>query len=246
MVLEFQRADRVGDLLDRIALAMRVVIHGVDAPLVAGAMMRGPQDTIHDRIAQVDVRSSHVDLGAQRAGAIGELAVLHAFKELQILLDRAIAEGAVGAGMVRRAAMFAHLIGRQVADVGLALLDELDGPFVDLLEIIRRVVEPVPLEADPADILHDGIDVLLLFLLRVGIIEAQVAGAAVLLGGAEVQADRLGMADVQVAIGFGRKARGNPASELATLEIGFDDLMDEVERASRVSRGVSFRRRPRS
>jgi hypothetical protein len=55
----------------------------------------------------------------------------------------------------------------------------------------------------------DGVDVLLLFLLGVGVVEAQVAGAAVGLRQAEVQADALGVADVQVAVGLGREARAD-------------------------------------
>jgi hypothetical protein len=51
----------------------------------------------------------------------------------------------------------------------------------------------------------DGIDVLLLFLLRVGVVEAQVAGAAVVRGQAEIQADRLGVAEMQVAVRLGGK-----------------------------------------
>ena len=51
--------------------------------------------------------------------------------------------------------------------------------------------------------------------------------AAELGGNAEVEGDRLGMADVQVAVGLGRKARddlGVPAGG----DVGGDDLADEV------------------
>ena len=52
--------------------------------------MRGPQDAIHDRVAQVDVRGGHVDLRSQRARAVGEQAVLHALKEAEIFGARVI------------------------------------------------------------------------------------------------------------------------------------------------------------
>ena len=52
----------------------------------------------------------------------------------------------------------------------------------------------------------DAVDVLLLFLRRVGVVEAQVADAAIIARQAEVQADRLSVADVQVAVGLGREA----------------------------------------
>ncbi len=46
---------------------------------------------------------------------------------------------------------------------------------------------------------------------------------------AEVQADRLGVADVQVAVRLGRKPRGDAAAVLAGRVVGVDDLADEVE-----------------
>ena len=52
----------------------------------------------------------------------------------------------------------------------------------------------------------DGVDVLDVFLERVRVVEAQVADAAALLRDAEVQADALGMADVEVAAGLGAKS----------------------------------------
>jgi hypothetical protein len=63
-----------------------------------------------------------------------------------------------------------------------------------------------PVEAQPLHGVDDGVDVLLLFLLGVGVVEAQVADAAVVARQAEVQADALGVADVQVAVGLGREA----------------------------------------
>ena len=75
--LELQRADRVRDAFDVIAQAMREVVHRVDAPLAAGVMMFGVANAVEDRVAHPDVRRRHVDLRAQRARAVRELAVLH-------------------------------------------------------------------------------------------------------------------------------------------------------------------------
>ena len=95
----------------------------------------------------------HVDLGAQHARAVGELACAHAREEVEVLLDRPVAVGAVPAGLGERAAVFADLVGGQVVDVGLARPDQLDGPVVELLEVVRGVEEPVaPVEAEPADV----------------------------------------------------------------------------------------------
>ena len=83
------------------------------------------------------------------------------------------------------------------------------------VEVVARVEQvraaavratDVPIKAQPPHHLDDGVDKLLLFLLGVGVVKAQVADAAVLSRQAEVQADALGVAHVQVAIGLGRKA----------------------------------------
>ena len=142
---------------------------------------------------------------------------------------RAIAIGAVLAGLVERAAMCAHFVGRQVADIRFALFDELDRPIVELLEVVGRVEQPVvPVAAEPAHVVDDRVDVLLLFLGRVRVVEPQVELAAVLFGEAEVQADALGVADVQIAVRLGRKARVHAPAVFAGSAVGIDDLLDEI------------------
>ena len=67
VAVELERAQRVGDALDRIALAVRPVVRRVDDPLVAGAPVVAAADAVHHRIAQLHVLVLHVDLGAQHA-----------------------------------------------------------------------------------------------------------------------------------------------------------------------------------
>ena len=238
VVLELQRADRVRDVLDGVRLAVRVVVARIDLPLRARARMRGVQDAIEHGIAQVDVAARHVDLGAQHARAVRELARAHAAEQVEVLLDAALAERAVLAGLGQRAALDAHLLLALVVDVGLACLDQVLGPRVELLEVVRRVIEVLaPVEAEPAHVGLDGVDVLLLLLGRVGVVEAQVAAPAELLGDAEVQADRLGMADVQIAVRLRRKARDHRLVP-ARIEVGLHDVANEV--APRLALGTSF------
>src|SRR5207248_182128 len=66
---------------------------------------------------------------------------------------------------------------------------------------------------------------------RVGIVEAKVAQAVILLGEAEVEANGLGMADVQVTVWLGRKTGVDASAVLAGAVIRLDDLLDEVELA---------------
>ena len=126
-----------GDPLERVGLAVGAVVGRIDAPLVARAVVRGVQDAVHDRVAHVEVGRGHVDLRPQRARAVGKLAGPHPPEQVEVLLDRAVAVGAVAARLGERAAVLADLVGRQVADVGLAGLDQLLGPLVELLEVVE-------------------------------------------------------------------------------------------------------------
>jgi hypothetical protein len=103
--------------------------------------------------------------------------------------------------------MLANLVGGEVIDIGLAGLDERHCPLVKLREVVGGVTEAIPLEAEPAHVRQDGIDVLLLLLAGIGVVEAQVGFAAELVGQTKVDADGLGVADVEVAVGLGGKAR---------------------------------------
>ena len=186
------------------------------------------QDAVEHGIAQVDVARRHVDLRPQHPRAVGELARPHAAEQVEVLLDRAVAERAVLAGLGQGAAVDAHLLLGLVVHIGLAGFDEIFRPGVELLEIVGGVVEVLaPVEAEPVHVALDGVDELLLLLGRIGVVEAQVALAAELLGDAEVEADRLGVADVEIAVRLRRKP-GDDLRIAPAREVGLDDVADEV------------------
>ena len=99
-----------------------------------------------------------------------------------------------------------ELLRRQLAHIGQALPDQAYGKLIGLLEIIRSVIEAVaPVEAEPVDILFDGVDELRVLLGRVGVVHTQVAQPAELFRGTEIDAQRLAVADMQITVGFGRE-----------------------------------------
>jgi len=73
----------------------------------------------------------------------------------------------------------------------------------------------------------DGIDIFLLFPGRVGVVEAQVALAGKLLRDAEIKCNRLGVADMQVAVRLRRESGHDPAV-LVRGEVRLDDVADEI------------------
>ena len=61
--------------------------------------MGGMEDAVHDGIAEVDIRAGHVDLRAEDLFAVREFACAHAFEEIKILFDGAVAPRAFLAGL---------------------------------------------------------------------------------------------------------------------------------------------------
>ena len=229
VVLELQRADGVGDAFQRVRQAVGEVVHGIDAPLVARAVMFGMADAVQGGVAHDQIGRGHVDLGAQHMLAVGEFPGAHAAEQVQVLFHAAVAAGAFLAGAGQGAAVLADLVGAQVVHIGLALEDELLGVFVKLVEIVGGVEFTVPpFAAQPLHVLADGIHIFGVFLDGVGVVEAQVAHAAELARHAEVQADRLGMPQMQVAVGFRRKARVHLTPETTRRVVVHDAGADEV------------------
>lgn len=112
-----------------------------------------------------------------------------------------------------------------VADVGLVLLDQLNGELVQLLEVGRRVGDLAGGESEPLDNLQDGGKVSLLFSLRVSVVVSQVADTVVSLGESKVDVDSLGVSNVQETVGlWGEAGDVLAASGLQVLDhqLGLD------------------------
>ena len=117
-----------------------------------------------------------------------------------------------------------------LVDVGLTTFDQFYGKIPKLLEVIGSVVFVTPLVAKPLDVLFDGIDVLHVLLGGVGVVEAQVAHAAVLCSDAEVEADGLGVANVEVTVRLWGKTCLHASAVLAVTEVFFHLRFNEIER----------------
>ena len=215
LVLELERADAVRYLLERVLDRMRVGVHRVDAPLVARVVVFCAADPVNGRVTHVDVRTGHVDLGAQHHRAVQVLGVAHFPEARQILRRRAIPKRAVDAGFSEVAAIGAHVFSALFVHISVPGLDQVLGRAVHEIEVVAGMVEVagaigLPAETEPMNRVDDRVNELLLFLFRVGVVEPQVAHPAVITRQAEVHADAFGVANVQVAVGFRREARANP------------------------------------
>ncbi len=207
VVDEFERADGMGDPFHRVGQAVREIVHRVDAPFVARAVVLGVADAVERGIAHDHVGGGHVDPGAQDVLAVRELAVTHPMEKIKVFFHGTVAVGAFHARLRQGAPAGPDFLGGLAVHIGLAVADELLGVGIQAVEVVGGVeFAVVPVAAEPMHVFADGIDVFGIFLHRIGIVKAQVAQAAVLAGQAEVDADRLGVADVQVAVGLRGKA----------------------------------------
>ena len=186
-------------------------------------------DTVNDGVAHIEVRAGHIDFGAQDLFPIGILAVLHFFKELEIFFDTAVAVRAFLPRRIERAAVFADFIARQVIDISLAQANQFLGIFIELIEIIRSIEHAViPIEAEPFDIALDRFDIFRIFLGRIGIIKTEIRQSAIFLGNAEIQANRLGVAEVEIAIRFRRETGMDPLAICILFVVFIDNIFNKI------------------
>ena len=111
MRLKFQRAQRVRNALERVLNRVSKVVHRIDAPLVALAVMVHVADAVDDGVSHVEVAGGKVNLCAQRLGALREFAVFHALEKIEVFFDRTVAVRRVR-GLSDVAAILAELLRR--------------------------------------------------------------------------------------------------------------------------------------
>ena len=203
---KFQGTDGVGDSFKVVALSMSEVIHGVSLPFVARAVMTAVDDAINHRVAEVHIGVGHINLGAKHHAALGHLAAVHLLEQGQALFDGTVAIGTFCSGLSRCTFLGRHFFAGLFVDIGFTFLDEFYGKVPELFKVVGSIINCAPFKAQPFDVFHNGIDVFRVFLLRVGIVETEVAYSAVFLCDSEVHANGLSMSDVQVSVRLRREA----------------------------------------
>src|SRR5690606_12625660 len=145
----------------------------------------------------------------------------------QRFVGGAVAPGRIGAGLGERAPRGADLFGALFINVGVTGLYESLGKLIHVLKVVAGEVQVfffavMPVETQPLHHVDDGFDVFGFFLFGIGVVETQVTGALIVACEPEVQADALGVADVQVAIGLRRKAGAHArrVGRSVTLDVG--------------------------
>ena len=129
--------------------------------------------------------------------AVLEVAFAHASKQIQILCDGSLPVRGRPPRLGHRPSIFPDLFLARAVHISEARLDQLDGVFVEALEVIRREVKVIaPVEPEPTYVLLYRADVEFVFRFRVCVVEAKMSDTTMFGGGAEAEADRLRVADV--------------------------------------------------
>ena len=191
----------------RVGNRVREIIHRVHTPLVARAVVVSEHNAVNNRVAHIHIRACHINLGAQYHASLGVLALRHLGKQAQVFLHTALSVRAVFSGHIEGAAVFALLLGCQLAHICLALLNEFYRTFVQKIKVIGSKKDIVIIKAQPLDVFFNRFHILGVLFGGVSVIKAQIANALVLIFYTEIDADCLRMADVQIAVRLGRKAR---------------------------------------
>ena len=207
---------------------MGPVVGGVDAPLVAGTVVVAPADPVHHRIPQLHVLVLHVDLGAQYPGALWEVAGAHPTQQVEVLRGAAIPVRAGHPWSAVAAALGGDSLPVLVIDVGETGRDQVLGPVVQALEVVRGVADLGRVETQPGDVGSDRVDVLGLLGVGIGVVETQQASPAEVACDSEVDCDRLSVPDMQIAIGLGWEPGLDPAGIGLLLVVACDGISDEV------------------
>ena len=177
----------------------------------------------------MQVGGGHVDFCAEDIPPLLKFARAHSAEEVEALGGRPVAMGARPARLPGNPAVFLEFLGRERADIRLAVLYELLGEPVEPFEIVGGVKFAVsPVETHPAHVLAYRVHKAGILLVGVGVVEAQVAEPAVFERHAEVEAERLCVAYVQAPVWLGRKARADGGGRKAVFDVLGDYLPDKM------------------
>ena len=207
VILKFKSAQRVCNILDRVLNGVRIVVHRIDAPLVARIVMRHMSHSVEDRISHIHVGTCHIDLRAKSLLSVSEFAVLHSGEEIKVFLNTPVPVGIIDPGLVQSPAVFPHLLGSQVRHIGLPFFDKIYSDLIHLIEVVGGKKEPVfIISSEPRHVLFDGLHELALLLGGIGIVKAKVEFSTVLLRHSVIEKYTLGVAYMQISVRLGRKA----------------------------------------
>ena len=199
---KLQSTDRVGYTLKVVTLSMSKIVHWISIPLSASAMMRSMNDTIHDRVTEVHVRVSHIELGTQHHTSFRSLRCIHLLKKSKALFDRTVTVRTGSTRSSRSTLLLSNLLSSLLVDISMTFLDHPDSKLPQLLKVIGSIIYITPLKTKPLNILKNIFYIFIVLLTRIGVIETEIAYSIIFLSNTKVHTDGLSMTYMKIAIWF--------------------------------------------
>ena len=227
---KLQRTDAVRNALEIVALSVGKVVHWVNMPFIARAPVRGMDYAVDNRVAEVHIVACHVYFGTQHIFAFLKLTLVHALEQVEVLLYRSVAIRTFDAGSCGSAFLSGYLFAGLLIHISIAAFYHTYGQVIKLLEIVGSVIQAVfPVISKPVNIAFYGFHIFVILLLRVRVVEAQIAGSSEAFGCSEVHDEGFSMTYVKITVRLGRKACVEAAAVLAGFQIFLYFLLYEVE-----------------
>mmetsp|Transcript_2941 Transcript_2941/g.11232 ORF Transcript_2941/g.11232 Transcript_2941/m.11232 type:complete len:297 (-) Transcript_2941:584-1474(-) len=194
--LEFQCAQRVGNVLERVHNTVGVIVGWIDAPLVANVRMRHIHNTIGNKIPHGEVGGLHVNLASENSLSLSVAPVAHVSETLEIHLNGGVSVWRLNTLLALR------IDGVLILEINVcqSLFDELHGELIHFVKVLRRVGHFPRFESKPFNHIFDALKVLVLLLRWIGVIVAQVAVASLFGCMSEGEIDCLCVSNVQETI----------------------------------------------
>ena len=185
---------------------MSKVIHWVNAPLITSTMMGSMSYTVNNRVTHVDVAGSHINLSTKHLFTISKFAILHTLEKIKVFFYTAVSVWAFLAWLSKSATILADFLSIQIIYESQSTLNQLYSKVIQLAKIIRSIKHSViPAKAQPLYICLNGINVLSIFLDRIGIIKTKIALAIILLCQTEIKANRLCVTYMKITVRLWRE-----------------------------------------
>jgi len=193
----------MSDLLNGITLSVGIVIHRVNAPCIAGTVMFGMNDPVHQGVPHKHVGMAHVYFGTKHPAAVGKFTVPHPGEQICIFFNAPVPPGTVRARGGNGTPVQANFFLRLVVYVSQALVDQDKRPLVQLFKIIRGIEFVSPLKTKPLYIIFYRINVFRIFFYGICIVKTQVGLSTKLSGQAKIQANALAWPMCRYPLGSG-------------------------------------------
>ena len=212
---------------------MRKIIHRIGIPLVTCTPVRKIKHTVHNGVAEVHIGTRHINLRTKNHFAWFNITAIHFAEKLQTFFSGAVAIRTILAGFSGSTFLCGNFFRSLLIYISLSRKNAPFGKIPKILKIVAGIANLAPLITEPLNVFFYGTYVFKVFLLGVGVIHTKVTLTTKFFGNSKVHCNSLGMTNVKITIGFGRKACLKSTSIFTLCQVILYNLFYEVQRLFR-------------